>query len=522
MKSLYVRAAKTGLLLALLVSLVTMFSDMFSSLTSAEKSNSASLRFLHRRLPETDNHHTGLSTSNDKSADARAKDGDGVRSTSQKNHARRRSSSLVGTGSLNKTGSLEQTESLDKALSFTRALLETSIENELSNVNAIRKHKAQVHGRRFSGDDKSPHPFENNKSSNSESDDDNDVSKNSTNTNNNNSINNNAKHNASKAPKTLIYHCPIEVKCGGLADRLKGCVLGYLLAYVTGRQFRILMPLPGCKLSDMLEENSISWRMTKEDDPKFLDDENKRLIYTRMNANSRFHDELTAVNYREYFGGADVVYFRTNVERFKWLFSNPHHAKDLQPFYSPHNSVIYRNILNQLFNLAPPLQAQVNAALNKGRTSDNTGRPPLLVCAQIRTGRNPSMPKDSTIRVTSLLLPKIWDFMKKEASGFSKQSAVSFFVSSDSEQILEEARKVFGKDLLQVGGRIVHVDQPLAQDDVCPGMRRVLVDMHVLTSCHVLLLTRSGVGDLAADLRGTEQGLYCLNLHTLRIEKCRP
>ena len=204
------------------------------------------------------------------------------------------------------------------------------------------------------------------------------------------------------------------------------------------------------------------------------------------------------------------------MERLPSLRVNPHHRADLQWVQPLDRSALYRMIITGLFKLAPPLQAQVDSVLSKARTGMKG--PPLFVCAHIRMGRNPNMPNDTVVRVTSRHLPQIWQFMKQ----YSSNPAVSYFVSTDSNEVLQEATRVFGSSLVSVGGRIVHVDRPLERDDVCPGMRRVLVDLHVLTSCDVLLLTKSGIGGLAADLRGTETGLFCMSLTSQRIRECQP
>lgn len=107
----------------------------------------------------------------------------------------------------------------------------------------------------------------------------------------------------------LIYRCGATDRCGGLADRLKGIVLGYLLANVTGREFRVSMPMPVCDITDMLEERVIPWKVNVT---SLMTAGSTRgsATYWRISARKRFSSELSNLDYRKFFGDVDVVFFR--------------------------------------------------------------------------------------------------------------------------------------------------------------------------------------------------------------------
>ncbi|XP_025082974.1 uncharacterized protein LOC112557377 isoform X2 [Pomacea canaliculata] len=304
----------------------------------------------------------------------------------------------------------------------------------------------------------------------------------------------------------LIYTCRLTQYCGGLSDRLRGIAYAFLLAVITRRRFGVHMELPTCELSSMLEVNHLDWRVNITS----LDESNlTSQVYNRVN-NVSIRKEFMTIDFNTYFD-KDIVYYTSNQILFRELFANPHHLADLGWLTKVPQGEIFRQILNTLFKLAPSLQSEVDNITDQAHRRHGGG---MLVAAQLRCGRNPSIPKDTQVRLVPEDLQVIWKFLKS----YLANPAASFFIASDSEEVVREAKSKFRERLLESSGPIVHVAYSKNSDDVCSGMRRVLVDIHVLAASDVLLVTRSGIGDLASHLRGFDKGgLYCFRPHDARV-----
>ena len=95
-----------------------------------------------------------------------------------------------------------------------------------------------------------------------------------------------------------------------------------------------------------------------------------------------------------------------------------------------------------------------------------------------------------------------------------------FFVTADSDVFINKAAKVFGRRFVRTNGTFVHVDRPgTNRQAACDGFTKVLVDNYLLSTCDVLVISKSGFGRQAAYLRGTDRGLYCMLLNGT-VVKC--
>ena len=71
------------------------------------------------------------------------------------------------------------------------------------------------------------------------------------------------------------------------------------------------------------------------------------------------------------------------------------------------------------------------------------------------------------------------------------------YIATDSDAVKEAAKSKFSKRFVYIHGRIMHIDK-MADDEECSGFHKVVSDFCVLSTCDVLLMTRSGFGRLAS------------------------
>ena len=279
------------------------------------------------------------------------------------------------------------------------------------------------------------------------------------------------KHQRGDATKYLIHTCINH--CGGFADRMRGIVALYLLSIKHKRKFGIYHLQP-CHLRNVLVPSEYNWTIGDE---MFLE-------------NSSRYDDLAFSRdfYGQYNGllNKDVVFMQSNAM-----------PNNLQGHF--------KKVFLTLFKPSEAIQKEINEFKQK-----HVGRN-KLVCSHIRVGKNPSM---EDVHYNDLgNISAIWQFLKR----YDKVDHV-IYIASDSDAVKEAAKLKFSKRLVDIPGRIMHIDI-MADDEDCSGFRKVVLDFYVLSTCDVLLVTRSGFGRLASYLRDKTSGLFCVR--DRKVEKCK-
>ena len=310
--------------------------------------------------------------------------------------------------------------------------------------------------------------------------------------------------NATTTAKYLIYECTRNGLCGGWADRLSGIVSTYLLSLTTNRTFGIRITAPACNLTDYLEPNLVDWNI----DTRTL----KNLPTKRINLvdHRLFFSSADKVNFSELMNET-VVYYRENYEFITRLQKSVFHASDFLWMKKWTRDRVFAHVMNILFKLSKRLDTALVDFINKAKPNEKW----KLMCAHIRMGRNPSIPRDSEKRNTPDTIRVIWDFMAKHYTC----DRCKIFVATDSEDVRQEARRLFPDRIVDIPGDIVHIEKDRSTR-TCDAFAKLILDQHVLSKCDSLLLTKSGIGKIGAYLRGTDENLYCLSRK--RIIKCIP
>ncbi|CAH1793120.1 unnamed protein product, partial [Owenia fusiformis] len=147
---------------------------------------------------------------------------------------------------------------------------------------------------------------------------------------------------------------------------------------------------------------------------------------------------------------------------------------------------MYKTVFEKLFKLNPRLEKKFQKLAAKAKpTKDHK-----LICAQIRTGPNPSIPNDTGgTRTAKNDIVKFWSFLKSNII----RNKTTVFVTGDSDEVQKTARDTFGQIFMEVEGEITHTSRSKF-DKACSGMDKVILDFHMLALCDVAMVSRSGFG----------------------------
>lgn len=303
--------------------------------------------------------------------------------------------------------------------------------------------------------------------------------------------------------KYLVYTCSGRSPCGGWGDRLRGIVSTYVMAVLTNRVFAINMTSP-CPLTTWLRPNLIPW--TSRIKPESQADE----IFIDIHDNTRFADLLKTVDLSKFFIN-DVVRLTPNYDLFSRLKLNPLYQKQLTEMSMsvPGKPVsLFTRIFEDLFALNHNLEFQVSKFL---AGLYETKRRRTLICAQIRMGRNPSIPRDTEIRTRPSELKALWNFLQE----YKSDERFKIFVTTDSESVRKEAKKLFPSQVLDTSGPITHPDYR-HDNDSCLGMGKIILDQYLLRFCDTLVISKSLFGVIGAHFRGKSSNLYQFSNGTVK------
>ncbi|KAK7485680.1 hypothetical protein BaRGS_00023129, partial [Batillaria attramentaria] len=281
-------------------------------------------------------------------------------------------------------------------------------------------------------------------------------------------------HAVTGQPRVLGYYCDSFKRCGGWADRQKGIVNAYVMAAILGLEFKIYMPVP-CDLSFFLGPRDEDWRL----EPGELDSGSVTWFpLTSYERQSEFAKEFAASkDPLELFSGTQYILITTNVELVQFLRQN-RLASRLKWLVELSLPEIYREVLARLFVPMPGPQL----VLDVFRDSQPPGT--KLVCAQ----------------------------------PYNNTRTYRIMFTSDSPAMLEAARRNYSEVSIQINGPVTHVDRSMGVD-ACGGFGHAITEQLALSACHVLVISESGMGKIAAFMRNTDTDLYIY--HDGVVEKFR-
>ena len=300
----------------------------------------------------------------------------------------------------------------------------------------------------------------------------------------------------------FIYEC--SVVCGGWADQIKGTIFAYMIANLTGRQFKARYLRPDCGMTNYLIPNRVNWVIPRSWSPS-----EHNCLYHNELGNHRLKLDLPNVDFKDRYqiGSTSCNIGKWNLNYINALLQSRVYHRELAWTRHLTPSDVIGVVYRRLFRLHPRLQRVLDGVLY-GTLATPRHR---LVCIHVRLGYE-AFHSDGVEESRNSLrnLPEIWKWISHQAA--SEYDKV--FVMSDSQEVIHSARnQSFGDRLVSIPGSIIHSDKFPKKDmsEVCDGVERLVLEHHLSMNCDVFVRGHSGLSVIAAAVRGSDQGLYCLH-----------
>ncbi|GAB1603084.1 uncharacterized protein LOC115215651 isoform X1 [Argonauta hians] len=292
--------------------------------------------------------------------------------------------------------------------------------------------------------------------------------------------------------KYIIYYCVGERTCGGWGDRQLGIVSVYLMALAMGRRFGIMISKP-CEISAFLRPNKVNWEI----DLNELSSLESRYLY--LIGNKEYIPLLQWADLETLYP-EDALFVTANYDFSNALKMNTRYKEQLFWALRMSTENIFAKVMNLLFRHNKVLRTNLQRFF-----AVNIPKPYIqLVCAQIRIGRNPSIPGDEPRNAMSDL-HVVWNFLSK----YNNTNRYKIFITTDSDEVRTLAAEKFASQFVYNSGEIIHVDKPYhGKNNVCDNVMKVIMDQYILTKCDTLLVSRSYFGENAAIMRKNKKNTF--------------
>jgi hypothetical protein len=323
--------------------------------------------------------------------------------------------------------------------------------------------------------------------------------------------------------KYLIYSCTSSCQnvscfrwpgrivdvCGGLGDRLKGIMSGFLWSILTNRTFLIQSTKPFL-LQESLESNVIAWHDGIDQVIEKVNNRSLTSARIQFSAQSYKHYaidyqtrkriKIKFFNLLTFRANADVIILKSNVDISEYIIENEFYTRRILELGILNKdqlilSKTFHTLYNLLFKMTPRLQAKFDSFINPIRSNPKT----RLICAQIRLGGKTNNIHDPVL-MDSKLVKRIWEFVKTRF--LSKTTDYKIFITSDNDRIYEEAKSKFGFDkVFTTNGTTLHLDQyrkyhRSERNQNIQIYDKTFLDFSMLGQCDMAIVSRSGFGRL--------------------------
>ena len=169
--------------------------------------------------------------------------------------------------------------------------------------------------------------------------------------------------------------------------------------------------------------------------------------------------------------------------------------------YDPSEFLVLRQTrrwYHELFKLPQRLMPRYEQFLAQTKPRQKS----KLICAQVRVGQKSAKGQRDDFFMNRNETVLYWDLIKREFIHklYANTSDYKIFVTSDREDVKEEARGVFGSDhVVATEHSSFHFDRDFrkANDPQCQVLENVLFDFHVMQHCDAAVVSHSGFGILA-------------------------
>ncbi|XP_052799182.1 uncharacterized protein LOC128230782 [Mya arenaria] len=302
----------------------------------------------------------------------------------------------------------------------------------------------------------------------------------------------------------IIYRCNAGKLCGGIGDRQKGIITAFLLALLTKRTFIIDVSYP-CKLETILRPSLYDWTTCKD---YALSVPAVDSISLHLLRDHTFRTKISKQDFRQW--NNTVVFIMLNWLSFPGIRQHDV-TKAMNLFTDITNEEAIKVVLESLFKPSHRLDTEINAFNRNQRQGRH------LVCAHIRTGRNPSIPLDSKSDKRNPNVSIIFAFLEK----YDTHENV-IYIATDADEVKNNSYLTF-KNVITLKRKIVHVDKlgNMQMDTACEGYFTAILEQYILAGCDTLILTHSNLGFMAAYGRGVVDHLFLYNKKKNVIQKAK-
>lgn len=293
-----------------------------------------------------------------------------------------------------------------------------------------------------------------------------------------------------QSERSLIFSC--HWSCGGFGDRLRGIVSAYFLSLITGRRFLLSMTNP-CNITRFLLPNRYDWSR-----PMRWKTSNRSSLKVAVLDRNDLIPVFRATPFHLNWSRYDQIEFSSNMDILTPLFANPWlNSSDIirlildeVPFAEAHLNTLFPLLYEFLFRPTDEVTRVIDRLFVHLDPEENP-----LVCLHARVGKNPSNPKDGAMADTKNIQEELLKFAI-EWLNVTKSKPV-LYIASDSSELVGKILEQFPFRSFTAPGPILHIDRWSADDDLCAGFLKVIVEFYLLGECRTSLISNSGFSAFA-------------------------
>ena len=267
-------------------------------------------------------------------------------------------------------------------------------------------------------------------------------------------------------------------------------LFAYAISLLTDRHLLINMTVP-CNIENFLLPNKVNW--LKQID-NFANLTKYRIPIENLWRGKINESKLSQINFLTYHSQIDVLIVNSGLNLIKHLTINPaHHSKiTIQLGYTLDefkNEFLIHKWFHFLFKFSDQLKIKLDKKIKILKPNQSTH----LICAQIRIGGEYGLPFMSRNQTNIF-----WEFIKNNLTLLSQQPT-TIFVTSDTPQVIKEARKQFNSSneinrLVAFEENSFHINFSNENKKKCQDIGDLIVEWLLLGHCTMGLVSHSGFG----------------------------
>lgn len=242
-----------------------------------------------------------------------------------------------------------------------------------------------------------------------------------------------------------------------------------------------------CPIEEILSPNEVNWN---EDIQEYSKTKEQYFIYWDPNLIDRFkYVDLDTIGQ-----DADLIIVRTGASLLNKLSQNKNLINRIKQLgFKPSEFKLHYLMFNwysKLFKLTDKLKIEYDLYLDKIKTK-------TLICAQIRIGGKVSANGISDEPFTNRKDTQLfWKLIQDKF--IKKHTNYIIYVTSDLQEVKDEAKEVFGKDFVISNDKSsIHIEKDFKQmKSECENdsIKEIILDFHMLQMCDMAVVSQSGFG----------------------------